>query len=58
MIVASFKVLDNDIVRMKDVEGCSLEIIAEEVGYRASYTQQRHTEIRKMIRFLDEYEAN
>lgn len=57
-IVASFKGLDNDIVRMKYIEGCSLEIIAEEVGYSASYIRQRHAEIRKTIQFLDEYESN
>lgn len=57
-IVSSFKGLDNDIVRMKYVEGCSLEIIAEEVGYSASYIRQRHAEIRKTIQFLDEYESN
>ena len=57
-IVASFKGLDNDIVRMKYIEGCSLEIISEEVGYSASYVRQRHAEIRKKIQFLDEYESN
>ena len=57
-IVASFKGLDSDIVRMKYIEGCSLEIISEEVGYSASYVRQRHAEIRKKIQFLDEYESN
>lgn len=57
-IVASFKGLDNDIVRMKYIEGCSLEIISEEIGYSASYVRQRHAEIRKKIQFLDEYESN
>lgn len=57
-IVASFKGLDNDIVRMKYIEGCSLETISEEVGYSASYVRQRHAEIRKKIQFLDEYELN
>ena len=56
-IVASFKGLDNDIVRMKYVEGCSLEIISEEVGYSASYIRQRHAEIRKTLQFLDQYQT-
>lgn len=57
-IINSFKGIDNEIIRKKYVEGCSLEIIAEEIGYSASYVRQRHAEIRKTLSFLDEYELN
>ncbi|EOD6239788.1 hypothetical protein GUJ14_02880 [Enterococcus hirae] len=57
-IINSFKGLDNEIIRKKYVEGCSLEIIAEEIGYSASYVRQRHADIRKTLNFLDEYEMN
>lgn len=57
-IINSFKGIDNEIIRKKYVEGCSLEIIAEEIGYSASYVRQRHAEIRKTLSFLDEYEMN
>lgn len=58
VIINSFKGLDNEIIRKKYVEGCSLEIIAEEIGYSASYVRQRHADIRKTLNFLDEYEMN
>lgn len=57
-IINSFKGIDNEIIRKKYIEGCSLEIIAEEIGYSASYVRQRHAEIRKTLSFLDEYEMN
>lgn len=57
-IINSFKGIDNEIIRQKYVEGCSLEIIAEEIGYSASYVRQRHADIRKTLNFLDEYEMN
>ncbi|MEB5733432.1 RNA polymerase sigma factor sigma-70 region 4 domain-containing protein [Enterococcus hirae] len=57
-IINSFKGFDNEIIRKKYVEGCSLEIIAEEIGYSASYVRQRHADIRKTLDFLDEYEMN
>ena len=57
-IINSFKGIDNEIIRKKYVEGCSLEIIAEEIGYSASYVRQRHADTRKTLNFLDEYEMN
>lgn len=57
-IINSFKGIDNEIIRKKYVEGCSLEIIAEEIGFSASYVRQRHADIRKTLNFLDEYEMN
>lgn len=57
-IVRSFKGLDNDIVRLKYIDGYSLEEVAEETDYSASYIRQRHAEIRKTIQFLDDYELN
>lgn len=57
-IINSFEGIDNEIIRRKYIEGCSLEIIAAEIGYSASYVRQRHAEIRKTLDFLDEYEMN
>ena len=54
-IVRSFKGLDNDIVRLKYIDGYTLEKIAEEIRYSASYVRQRHAEIRKTISFIDGY---
>lgn len=53
---SSFKGLDNTIVRLKYVEGLTLEKIAEELGYSASYIRQRHAEIRKTLEFLNHFQ--
>ncbi|MGX7232594.1 hypothetical protein ACWODG_07535 [Enterococcus italicus] len=55
-IINSFKGIDNEIIKKKYIDGCSLDIIAEEIGYSASYVRQRHAEIKKTIDFLDQYE--
>lgn len=56
-IINSFKGVDNDIVRMKYIDGLTLEELAEKIGYSVSYVRQRHAEIRKTLDFLDDYEA-
>lgn len=55
-IINSFKGIDNEIIKKKYIDGCSLDAIAEEIGYSASYVRQRHAEIKKTIDFLDQYE--
>ena len=55
-IINSFAGIDNEIIKKKYIDGCSLDVIAEEIGYSASYVRQRHAEIRKTLDFLDQYE--
>lgn len=55
-IINSFKGIDNEIIKKKYIDGGSLDVIAEEIGYSASYVRQRHAEIRKTLAFLDQYE--
>lgn len=55
-IIQAFKGVENDIVRMKYIEGLTLEQIAEEIGYNASYVRRKHAEIRSKLEFLDDYE--
>lgn len=57
LLIQTFKGLENEIVRMKYIEGMKLEEIAEEVGYSESYVRKKHAEIRGKLDFLDEYEA-
>lgn len=57
-IISSFKGIENEIVRMKYIEGMKLETIAEEIGYSASHVRKKHAEIRGKLDFLDEYESN
>lgn len=57
-IIDTFKGLENDIVRLKYIENCSLEEIAEQTGYSESYIRKKHSEIRNILTFLDDYESN
>lgn len=56
-LVSTFSGLDNEIVRLKYIDGNSLEKIAEETGYSSSYIRKRHSEIRGKLDFLDAYES-
>lgn len=52
-LVDGFKGLDNKILKMKYVDGMTLEKIAEELGYSRSYIYTRHAVINKQIKFLE-----
>lgn len=57
-LIQTFKGVDQQIVRLKYIEGLSLEAIAEALGYSESHIQKRHAEIRKNVCFISEYMAN
>ena len=57
-LINSFKGVENDIVRMKYIEGMKLDDIAEEIGYSASHIRKKHAEIRGKLNFLDDYESS
>lgn len=57
ILVDSFSGIENDIVKMKYVENMTLEEIAEETGYSASYIRKKHADVRNTLNFVDEYEA-
>lgn len=56
LLIDSFSGIDNQIIKMKYIDGMKLEDIAEEIDYAPSYVRQRHAEIRKTLNFIDEYE--
>lgn len=56
-LIDTFKGIDNQIVRMKYIDNNCVEDIADETGYSVSYIRKRHTEIRKTLSFVDEYES-
>lgn len=57
LLIETFKGIDNQIIRRKYIDDMSLEDIADEVGYSISYVRKRHTEIRKTLSFIDDYES-
>lgn len=52
-LISSFKGLDNKILKLKYVDGMTLEMIAEELKYSPGYIQKKHAEIMRMIRFAE-----
>lgn len=52
-LISNFKGLDNKILKLKYVDGMTLEMIAEELSYSSGYIQKIHAEIMRMIRFAE-----
>ncbi len=52
-VIGKFKGLDHQILKMKYVEGMTLEQIAECVSYSFSHIKKKHAEILKIIRFAE-----
>lgn len=53
-LISKFKGLDNQLLRLKYIDGMTLEQIAEELNYSSSYISKKHAEIVKMIKFAHE----
>lgn len=53
-LISKFKGLDNRILKMKYVDGMTLEEIAEDMNYSSSYIYKKHAEIIRRIKFAEE----
>ncbi|PEZ11864.1 hypothetical protein CN345_32155 [Bacillus thuringiensis] len=51
-IIGKFKGLDHQILKMKYVDGMTLEQIAYDLHYSPHYIKRKHAEIRKVIQFV------
>jgi len=56
-LINSFSGADVQIVKLRYIDDMDVYDIADETGYSVSYIRKRHTEIRKTLSFVDEYEA-
>ncbi|MFD2046027.1 sigma factor-like helix-turn-helix DNA-binding protein [Ornithinibacillus salinisoli] len=56
-LVSTFKGLDNKILKMKYIDGMTLENIAEALNYSASHIRKRHAELVRTIKFLEMYHS-
>ena len=52
-LISKFKGLDNQILKMKYVDGMTLEQIAEEISYSSSHIKKKHAEIVRLIKFVE-----
>ncbi|EEL84837.1 HTH transcription regulator [Bacillus cereus AH1272] len=53
-LISTFKGLENKVLKMKYVDGMTLEEIAEVMNYSSSYIYKKHAEIIKRIKFAEE----
>lgn len=56
-IMKAFKGLESNIIYKKYVEGKTLERIAVEIGYSASYIKKRHAEVMRAVKLVKEYSS-
>lgn len=50
-LIEKFDSLEQMILKKKYVEGKTLEVVANELGYSYQYIKNKHAEIRRMIKF-------
>lgn len=54
-VIYSFKGIEQHILRMKYVEGLTLQEIADELGYTYQYIRKNHSAILKKVQFKKDY---
>lgn len=54
-LINTFRGLDNNIIKLKYIDGMSLEEIAEELTYSFSHIKKKHAELVRTIRFVERY---
>ncbi|MDI6677726.1 hypothetical protein [Bacillus wiedmannii] len=54
-LISKFTGLDNRILKMKYVDEMTLEQIAFDLHYSTGYIRRKHAEIRKIIKFVEEF---
>ncbi|MRS26460.1 hypothetical protein [Bacillus sp. RIT694] len=53
ILINKFTGLDHQIIKMKYVDGMTLEQIAFDLHYSTGYIRRKHAEIRKIVKFLE-----
>ncbi|CAM4214561.1 hypothetical protein BAMA_02065 [Bacillus manliponensis] len=53
-LVSTFKGLENRILKLKYIDGMTLERVAEELNYSTGYINKKHAEIMRRFKFTEE----
>ena len=53
-LISKFTGVENKILKMKYVDGMTLDVVAEELNYSSSYIYKKHSEIRRRVDFISE----
>ncbi|MCP8969712.1 sigma factor-like helix-turn-helix DNA-binding protein [Ectobacillus ponti] len=57
LLVSTFKGLDEQILKLKYIDGLTLDKVAEQLGYSDSHIKKRHAELVRTIKFVEDYIA-
>ncbi|HDR7285488.1 sigma-70 family RNA polymerase sigma factor [Bacillus tropicus] len=52
-LISKFRGLENQILKLKYVDGMTLEEIAEVVNYSSSHIKKKHAELVRLIKFVE-----
>ncbi|WNN20090.1 transcriptional regulator [Bacillus phage FI_KG-Lek] len=52
-LISKFRGLENQILKLKYVDGMTLEEIAEAVNYGSSHIKKKHAELVRLIKFVE-----
>lgn len=52
-IINNFKGIDHQILKLKYIDGMTLEMIAEELNYSTSHIRKRHAELSRTIKLVE-----
>ncbi|MFB5555878.1 sigma factor-like helix-turn-helix DNA-binding protein [Bacillus cytotoxicus] len=52
-LVNDFKGLENQILKLKYIDGMTLEEVAEHVNYSVSHIKKKHAELVRLIQFIE-----
>lgn len=56
-LINTFKGLENRILKLKYIDGMTLERVAEELNYSTGYINKKHAEIMREINFVERLKA-
>lgn len=54
-LIDTFSGLENNIIKLKYIDGMKLEEIAEELSYSESHIKKKHAELVRCIKFIEKY---
>ncbi|MET3196056.1 DNA-directed RNA polymerase specialized sigma subunit [Bacillus sp. OAE603] len=56
-LVSTFKGLDHKVLKLKYIDGLSLEKTAEKLNYSSSHIKKKHAELVRTIKFIEEFKV-
>lgn len=58
VLIGTFKGIEHRILKLKYVDGLTLDEVAERLNYSSSHIKKRHAELVRTIKFVEAYEGS